>query len=507
MIAVSLFLLIVLVTVGITIVAARRTETAADYYVAGRRIGGFQNGLAIAGDFMSAATLLGISALLYTAGYDSVLYMGAPLAAFAILVFLMTDKLKELGRYTFTDIVCARLKERPMRILAAITALAFSIMYLMVQVVGAGALIEVLFGIRYQWAVLIVTGLMVLYVAVGGMLATTWVQITKAVMLLVGIAVLALLAVIRFDFDLGALYATAAAKHGPGGFLGRAGGMGLSTLSSISLGVSLCFGLAGSPHLLMRFFTVPDAAAARRSAAVALGAVAFVNMAIFFVVGVAAVALVKGNSAYMDASGQIVGGVNMVSVHLAHAVGGDVYFGIMAAVAFATILAVVAGLTIASVSAISHDLYANAIKQGRSEESQQVRVSRLAAIGIGVVVAVLGILFEKQNIAYLVALTMAIGASTNFPLLLLSMYWRGFTTRGALAGGIVGLVTAVVLIVLGPAVWVGVLGYQRPVFPEPFPALYSVVAAFGTMFVVSLLDRSPQGTTDRARFAVMRTGD
>lgn len=507
MIAVSLFLLIILVTVGITIVAARRTETAADYYVAGRRIGGFQNGLAIAGDFMSAATLLGITALLYTAGFDAVLYMGAPLAAFAILIFLMTDKLKELGRYTFTDIVCARLNERPMRILAAITALAFSIMYLMVQVVGAGALIEVLFGIRYQWAVLIVTGLMVLYVAVGGMLATTWVQITKAVMLLVGIAVLALLALMRFDFDLSALYATAAAKHGPGGFLGRAGGMGLSTLSSISLGVSLCFGLAGSPHLLMRFFTVPDAAAARTSAGVALSAVAFVNMAIFFVIGAAAVALVKDDPAYGDAAGQIVGGVNMVSVHLAHAVGGDVYFGIMAAVAFATILAVVAGLTIASVSAISHDLYAHAIRRGQTSEAQQIRVSRVAALGIGMVVAVLGIVFEKQNIAYLVSLTMAIGASTNFPLLLLSMYWPGFTTRGAVAGGVVGLVTAVVLMVLGPAVWVGVLGYPAAVFPEPFPALYSVVAAFGTMFAVSALDRSAQGISDRERFAVMRTLD
>ena len=507
MIAVSLFLSIILLTVGITIVAARRTETAADYYVAGRRIGGFQNGLAIAGDFISAATLLGISALMYTAGFDAVLYMGAPLAAFAILIFLMTDKLRELGRYTFTDIVCARLAERPMRILAAITALAFSVMYLMVQVVGAGALIEVLFGIRYPWAVLIVTTLMVLYVAVGGMLATTWVQITKAVMLLAGIAVLALLALASFDFDLTALYATAAAKHGPGEYLSRAGGMGLGTLSTISLGISLCFGLAGSPHLLMRFFTVPDAAAARTSAGVALGAVAFVNLAIFLVIGVAAVALVKDNPAYADAAGQIAGGVNMVSVHLAHAVGGEVYFGIMAAVAFATILAVVAGLTIASVSAISHDLYASAIRQGRAGEAQQIRVSRLAAIGLGVVVAVLGLLFEKQNIAYLVSLTMAIGASTNFPLLLLSMYWRGFTTRGALAGGVVGLVSAIVLMVLGPAVWVGVLGNEKAIIPEPFPALYSVAAAFGTMFAVSLLDRSAQGVSDRERFSVMRSGN
>lgn len=503
MTAILLFLLIVAITVGITVVAARRTTTAADYFVAGGRIGGFQNGLAIAGDFMSAATLLGISALIFTAGFDATIYLCAPMAAFAVLVFLLTDKLKAFGRYTFTDILCARLKERPVRILAATTTLAFSIMYLMVQVVGAGALIEILFGIRYTWAVLIVTGLMVLYVAVGGMLATTWVQITKAVMLLAGIVVLAVLALVQFDFDFGALYGSAEANHGPGGYLTRPGGMGLGLVSSVSLGVSFVFGLAGSPHLLMRFFTVPNAAEARKSACVALGAIALVNMLIFFVIGVAAVALIKGNPDYLDASGQVVGGVNMVSVHLAHAVGGEIYFGIMASVAFATILAVVAGLTLASVSAISHDLYASAYKRGKASEQDEVRVSRLAALGLGVVVACLGLAFEKQNIAYLVALTLAIGASTNFPLLMLSIYWRGFTTRGAIAGGIVGLVTAIGLMVLGPSIWISVFGNEKAIFPEPFPALYSVVAAMATMWLVSKLDRSDQGDRDRENFTVM----
>ena len=450
---------------------------------------------------MSAATILGMSAIIFSAGFDVVIYLAAPMAAFLIVILLVTDKLKELGRYTFTDIVCTRLKERPLRILAATTTLAFSVMYLMVQVVGAGALIEVLFGIRYVWAVVIVTTLMVLYVAVGGMLATTWVQIAKAALLLAGIVVLALLALARFDFA--RLYADAHALHGPGGFLTRPGGLELSTLSALSLGLTLCFGLGGSPHILIRFFTVRDAAAARLSAGVALGAIAIVNLAIFFVVGVAAVALVKDNPAYLDASGQVVGGTNMVSVHLAQAVGGDVFFGVIAAVAFATILAVVAGLTIASVSAISHDLYAQAIRRGRASEREQLRVSRIATVGLGVGVAVLGILFEKQNIAYLVSLTLAIGASTNFPLLMLSMYWRGFTTRGAVAGGIVGLATAIGLMVLGPAVWVGVLGNARPVFPEAYPGLYAILAAFGTMFVVSRLDRSAQAREDRARFRVM----
>ena len=501
--AIAFFLAIVLITVGITIAAARQTHDAADFFVAGGRVGGVANGFAIAGDFMSAATLLGISAIIFTAGYDAVIYLGAPIAAFGILIFLMTDKLKEFGRYTFTDIVCARLKERPLRILAAITTLVFSIMYLMVQVVGAGALIEVLFGIDYGYAVLIVTGLMVLYVAVGGMLAPTWVQITKAIMLLVGIVALALLTLAHFDFDFSQLYALAETRHGTDGFLRRGGGLHLSTLSALSLGIGLCFGLAGSPHLLMRFFTVRDAAAARQSAVVAISVIAFVNVLLFFVIGIGAVALVKGNPSYLDSAGSIAGGANMVSVHLAHAVGGEVFFGVISAVAFATILAVVAGLTLACVSAVSHDLYANVIKAGKASGADQVRVSRFAAVVLGFVVAGLGILFEKENIAYLVALTLAIGASTNFPLLMLSIYWRGFTTRGALAGGVVGLTTAIVLMVLGPPVWVGVLGNESALFPEAYPALYSVSLAFATMYGVSRFDRSPQARVDRDRFAIM----
>jgi cation/acetate symporter len=351
--------------------------------------------------------------------------------------------------------------------------------------------------------VLIVTGLMVLYVAVGGMIATTWVQITKAVMLVAGIAVLAILSLAQFGYSFGEMYAAAQAKHAGSVPLTMPGGLGLSTLSAVSLGVSLCFGLAGSPHLLMRFFTVRDARAARQSAGVALGTIAFVNVLIFFVIGVAAVALVKGESAFMDAGGGIIGGANMVSIHLARAVGGEVMFGIMAAVAFATILAVVSGLTLASVSAISHDLYANAIKRGQASGAAQMRMSRRAAVVLGIVVAILGVLFEGQNIAYLVSLTLAIGASTNFPLLILSMYWRGLTTRGAIIGGTVGLVTAIGLMVLGPAVWVGVLGNPAPLFPEAYPGLYAVVAAFATMWLVSRLDTSARATLDRENFSVM----
>ena len=503
--AIFLFFIIIVGTIGLTIVASRRTSSAADFFVANEKIGGISNGFAIAGDFMSAATLLGITAIIFGAGYDAVIYLGAPLGAFSIMIYLMTDKLKALGKYSFTDIICSRLKEKPIRILAATTTLSFSLIYLVAQIVGAGALIEILFndfGISYLRAVIIVTTLMVIYVAIGGMFATTWVQIIKAILLLAGVTVLGLLTLANFDFSFSAMYAQAQGNHGPDGFLTRGGGLGLSTLSAVSLGVGLCFGLAGSPHLLMRFFTVKDKAAARVSASVALGAISYVNLLVFFVIGVGAVALVKGNSAYLEA-GSIIGGNNMVSVHLADAVGGEVFFGIIAAVAFATILAVVAGLMLASVTALTHDVYAKVVRAGEIDQARQIKLSKLAAVFLGIIVALLSIAFKGQNIAYIVSLAMAIAASTNFPLLMLSMYWPGLTTRGAVAGGIVGLVTSIVLVVLGPAVWVDIFGNDRPIFPQAYPALYSVTLAFFTMWLVSILDRSEQATQDREKFQVM----
>ena len=388
-----LFFVIIVGTVGLTFVASKRTSSADDFFVAGGRIGGVSNGFAIAGDFMSAATLLGITAIIFGAGYDAVIYLGAPLGAFSIIIYLMTDKLKSLGKYSFTDIICSRLQERPIRILAAVTTLSFSLMYLMVQVVGAGALIEILFGISYFWAVVIVTTLMVIYVAIGGMFATTWVQIIKAILLLIGVTILAILTLASFNFSFSEMYAEAQARHGTAGFLTVGGGLGLSALSSISLGIGLCLGLAGSPHLLMRFFTVKDKAAARVSAGVALGAVSYVNLLIFFVIGIGSVALVKGNRSYLDASGDVIGGSNMVSVHLADAVGGEVFMGVIAAIAFATILAVVAGLMLASVTALTHDLYSNIVKTDELNQHRQIRLSKIAALALGIIVALLGIAF------------------------------------------------------------------------------------------------------------------
>ena len=482
---------IILVTLVITAMAARRTRSAEEFYVAGGKISGTQNGLAITGDFVSGATLLGTTALVFGIGLDAGIYLGASMVAFAVFVFFMTDKLRALGKFTFTDVLATRLDEVPMRALGSVTALVSALMYLMVQVVGAGALIQVLFAIDYSWAVVLVSVLMVLYVGFGGMLATTWVQITKAVLLLVGISALALFTLAEFDYSIGALHRAAAENHQSGALLLGVGGLQLDLLSALSLGLGLAFGLLGSPHLLMRFFTVPDAREARKSAVVAASCVAFVNLLIIFVVGWGAVALVQGNPEYYNAAGGVRGGENLVAIHLAHVVGGDVFFGMMAAVAFATILAVVAGLTLACASAVSHDLYAGVIRRGQASERQEVLVSRLTTVAVGLIIIVLGLAFEGQNVAYLVSLALAVAASTNFPLLIFAMYWRRFTTRAALAGGITGLLTTIALVVLGPAVWVNVLGNSEPVFPSGYPALYSMVAAVVVMMLVTLLGKKP----------------
>lgn len=494
------FFLVIAGTLGITYWAAQRTSSRESFYAADRSIKGWQNGLAIAGDFMSAATFLGIMGLFFAVGYDAVIYIVVPPVAFCLLIFLIADRLRNLGRYTFTDVISARLKETPTRVFAAIATLVSAIMYLVAQIVGAGGLIEVLFGIDYSVAVVIVGALMVLYVAFGGMLATTWVQITKAVLLLVGVAFMAFATMSRYDFDLGALYTAAMAAHDQGSLLVAPGGMNLGLISSISLAMGLVFGIIGSPHILMRFFTVPNAREARRSAFIALLVIGFVFLLIFFVLAFGAVALVTGNPEFQDATGAIIGGNNMVAIHLAKVLGGEIFLGIISAVAFATILAVVAGLTLASASAISHDIYARVIRKGEATEQEEVRVSRIATMAIGLTAILLGIAFQGQSIAYLVALALVSASSANFPVLFLTMYWKGLTTRGAIVGGYVGLISAILLIVLGPTVWVGILDNDAPIFPLAYPAIFSMTAAFLTIWLVSKTDHSARSKLDRENF-------
>ncbi len=511
--AIGMFLAFVALTMGITWWAASRTKSASDYYTAGGGITGFQNGLAIAGDYMSAATLLGLTAMVFGQGYDGYIYMIAWFVGWPIILFLMAERLRNLGKFTFADITSYRLDQGKVRTLAAVSSLTVVIFYLVAQMVGAGQLIKLLFGLPYEVAVIAVGALMMVYVIFGGMIATTWVQIIKAGMLLCGGTLVAVLAMSHFDFSFTRLVSEATArfaevnlvKDAAGNLVGKdllaPGGFLSNPINAISLGLGLMFGTAGLPHILMRFFTVGNAKEARKSV---LYASAFVGyfFNVIFIMGLTAIILVGKDPAFFEkglvpaagVAGKVVGGNNMVAMHLAKFVGGNLLLGFLAAVAFATILAVVSGLALAGASAVSHDLYARVIKKGKATEADEMRVSKLATIALGLIAIGLGILFEKQNVAFMVGVAFGIAAAANFPVLILSMYWRGLTTRGALAGGITGLVSSVTLVFLSRSVWVNVLGNATPIFPWEQPALFAMPAAFLAAFVFSRLD-----ATERAR--------
>jgi cation/acetate symporter len=501
--AIVMFLMFVAGTLGITFWAARRTKSADDYYAAGGGITGFQNGLAIAGDFMSAASFLGIVGLIYSAGFDGLIYSVGVLAGWPIILFLIAERVRNLGRYTFADVVSFRLQQTPIRIFAACGSLTVVAFYLIAQMVGAGKLIQLLFGLPYSVAVILVGVLMIVYVTFGGMLATTWVQIIKAVLLLSGATLMAGTALWIHDFDFGTMIVRAVENHPKGTAIMAPGGLVEDPISAVSLGMALMFGTAGLPHILMRFFTVADAKQARKSVFVATGFIGYFYI-LTVVIGFGAIALVATNTLYLAPTQKdaiaLIGGSNMAALYLADTTLGSLFLGFISAVAFATILAVVAGLALAGASAVSHDLYASVFRRGRASDQEELRVSRVATVILGLVAIVLGILFEQQNIAFLAGLTLAVAASANFPVLLLAMYWPGLTTRGALIGGFMGLITAVVLVILGPAVWVGVLGHATPAFPYAHPALFSMTVAFAGIWVFSVTDHSQKAREEARTF-------
>jgi cation/acetate symporter len=500
--AIVMFLIFVAATLGITYWASKRTKTASDYYAAGGGITGTQNGLAIAGDYMSAATLLGITGLVYSKGYDGFIYCIAFFACWPIIMFLMAERLRNLGKFTFADITSYRLDQRKVRTMAAIGSLAVVVFYLIAQMVGAGQLIKLLFGLPYWMAVVLVGVMMVIYVTFGGMIATTWVQIIKACLLLGGGTLTMLLAMSQFGFNFETLAQKAVSLHKDGGKIMVPGNMLADPVTAVSLGLGLMFGTAGLPHILMRFFTVPDAKQARKSVFVATFCVGFF-FCVVSLMGLSAIVIVGQNPVFFEGGnigGKMIGGTNMPALHLAQAVGGNLLLGFLAAVAFATILAVVSGLALAGASAIAHDIYANAIKLGKASEASEVRVSKMSSLGLGVVAVLLGILFEKLNIAFMVGLAFGIAASCNFPVLFLSMYWKGLTTRGAVWGGLAGLVAAVAIVVCSKAVWVTVLGHPKPLFPYEQPAIFSMPLAFFVCWLVSKLDTSAQAARERAAF-------
>ena len=500
--AIAMFFVFVLATLAITYWAASQTKTANDFFAAGGGISGFKNGLAIAGDYMSAATLLGGCALVYGRGYDGLLYVVSFFVGWPILLFLMAERLRNLGRFTFADIISERLDRTTMRSFAALGALTVVFFYLIVQMVGAGELIQLLFGLDYTYAVIVVGVLMMVYVAFGGMIATTWVQIIKAALLLFGGTVLGVLAFAQFGFSLETLAAKAVAAHRAGAKIMGPGTLLSDPISTLSLSLGAVFGLAGLPHILMRFFTVPNAKEARKSVFYASGFIGYFFL-LTFILGLAAVVIVGTDAQFFvdgKIGGALIGGGNMVALHLAKAVGGNLLLGFLAAVAFATILAVVAGLALAGAAAISHDLYANVFHKGESNEASVVRITKIATLAIGIVAIVLGILFKGQNLAFLVALAFGIAASANFPVLFLAMYWEGLTTRGALWGGLTGLVGSVVLVILSPAVWKSVFGNPVAIFPYDHPALVTMPLAFIVAYVVSKLDTSAAAAVERAAF-------
>lgn len=484
--AILYFLATVALTLGITFWASRRNRSRADYYVAGGRITGPQNGLAIAGDFMGATTFLGMTAMYLDNGVDqTAIYYVAPLAGFCLMLLLIAAPLRRAGKFTMGDVMSARLGSPALRISAGLSTIAISILYLVGQLVGAGALIAVLFGIDFTPAVLIVGVLMTIYVTIGGMLAATWVQIIKAGLLLTLVILIAALSIWQAG-GLAALYDQAAAISPRGEALFIPGASETSLFSSVSLAFGMAVGMLGLPHLLVRLFTVPDERAAQTSVMVATTIIGFVFLLLFAVVGPAAVAFVKGNPLFTAADGSIVGGANITSVHLAEALGGPILMGITSAVAFATLLAVVAGLVMASASAAAHDLFAMTRRGKPLDEALELRVFRLAAGGIGAVAVCLAILFQHQNVAFLSALSFAVAASANVPVLFLILYWRRLTVPGALAGGLFGLTSSVTLIILGPSVWVKILGHEAPIFPSDYPALLTMPLALGIAIAVSL---------------------
>ncbi len=496
--AIAMFLSFVLVTLGITYWAARRTKTTSDFYAAGGGITGFQNGLAIAGDYMSAASFLGIAGLVYTSGFDGLIYAIGFLVGWPIVLLLIAEPLRNLGKYTFADVASFRLKQKPIRILAASGSLVTVIFYLIAQLVGAGKLIEVLFGLSYESAVIIVGVLMTLYVTFGGMLATTWVQLIKAILLLSGASLMALLVLYHFDFSFENMFAEAVNVHAKGASIMAPGTLVSDPISAISLGMALMFGTAGLPHILMRFFTVKDAVQARRSVFYATGFIGYFYI-LTFIIGFGAIVLLLNNPNYF-ADGKLVGGTNMAAIHLSHALGGDILLGFISAVAFATILAVVSGLTLAGSSAISHDLYATLVLKDDRNEKKEIRASRIATVCLGVIAVALGIVFEKQNVAFMVGLAFCVAASANFPILLLSMYWRKLTTRGAVIGGSLGLLTALVLVVIGPTVWVDAFHFEQALFPYKYPAIFSVSVAFIGIWFFSITDKSATAKAEEAAF-------
>ncbi|MDE7235159.1 MAG: cation acetate symporter, partial [Helicobacter japonicus] len=388
----------------------------------------------------------------------------------------------------------------PIRVISAISALSVIVFYLIAQMVGAGQLIQVLFGLPYTLAVVIVGILMICYVLFGGMHATTWVQIIKAILLLAGATFMAIMILYLTKFDLSYYFSQAISHHPKGEAIMSPGGFLTDPISAVSLGLALMFGTAGLPHILMRFFTVKDAKEARKSVFYPTGLIGYFYI-LTFIIGFGAIVLLLGNEHFTNADGSYNGITNMVAVNLASVIGGDLFLGFISAVAFATILAVVSGLAIAGAGAISHDLFVNVCKDGKCDAQLEMKVTKIATLCIGIFAIILGIVFENQNVAFTVGLAFAIAASVNFPILLLCIYWKNLTTKGAFWGGLIGLIVVLALVILSPSIWVKSFGFDAAIFPYDHPAIFTMPISFIAIYVISKLDNSKRAEKDRAGFS------
>jgi cation/acetate symporter len=491
--AIAFFVVFIAATLAITGWAARRTKTTSEFFTAGSKVTGFQNGLALAGDFMSAASFLGIAGLVARDGFDGLIYSVGWLVGWPVVTFLVAEPLRNLGKFTFADVVAYRMRQTPVRIASAIGGLTVVAFYLIAQMVGAGSLVTLLFGLPYEVAVVAVGVVMLAYVLFGGMIATTWVQIVKAILLLGGATALAIIVLLRFDMSPSKLFAAAADKYGADVL--APGKMVAKPIDTLSLGIALMFGTSGLPHILMRFYTVPNARAARSSVLYATGFIGLFYL-ITFILGFGASVIVG-----RDVIREVDKGGNMAAPLLAEAVGGTAFLGFISAVAFATILAVVAGLTLSGAAALSHDLWVHVVKHGKVDEKEQLKVARGATVLLALVAIGLGIVFKGQNVAFMVGLAFAIAASANFPALLLSMIWRRFTTGGAVASMVTGTVSAIVLIALSPMIQVDILKHKEAIFPLKNPAIVTMTLSFVVGILVSILRPEPDAAKKFAEVA------
>jgi cation/acetate symporter len=511
--SIAFFFVFMGLTLFITYWAAKRTSTTEHFFAAGGQITAWQNGWALAGDFLSAAALLGIAGIITSNGFDGMIYSIGWLVGWPIILFLIVEPLRNVGKFTFADLVAYRLGQRSVRSSAAIGTLAVILFYLIAQMVATGSLIKLLFGVPYAWSVLLVGSVMLIYVLFGGMLATTWVQVVKAVLLLVGGSILALLVLMQFEMNPIKLFAAAAEKFGDK-VLQPGSRVVSGQWDAISLGLGLMFGTAAMPHVLMRVYTVKNVRQARLSILYATGLIGFFHLMVF-IIGFGAMVIV-GPQAVAKAGG----GGNMAAPLLAQAVGGSAFFGFICAVAFATMLAVVAGLTLSGVATLCHDVWTNVIRHGKAEEAEQLRVARVATIVIAVLAVILGILFEGQNVAFMAGLAFSIACAANFPSLVLAITWRRFTTPAAVASILVGMLTSLVMILLSPTVQVDVLGKALPSIAEAWwfvplknPAIICMPLSFAVAIGVSLLttekdaDRTFDEMQNRILFGPLARGN